>query len=128
MKNCLLPAAILTLSALTAGCVTLVETPQEIAARRERTLQANLSLADASCEELQRRGERANENLLEGTNAEYWKATIAELTARCWAPWLATASCENIQHRVDRASDNLLEGTNAGFYRVAIAALKMRCW
>ena len=115
-------------TALIVGCGILEETPEEAARRAEAQRQAALPLAEASCEELQRRGNRASANILEGTNAAYYQAAVNELTVRCWIPYLAFASCNEVQQRADRASNRLLEGTNAAFYRVAVVVLQERCW
>lgn len=115
-------------AALIAGCGMLEETPEQAARRVEAQRQAALPLAEASCDELQRRGNRASANILEGTNAAYYQAAVNELTIRCWIPELAFASCDEVQQRADRASNRLLEGTNAAFYRVAVVVLQERCW
>ena len=113
---------------LIAGCGMFEETPEEAARRIEVERQATLPLAEASCEELQRRGNRASEYLLEGTNAAYYQAAVEQLTIRCWIPALAFEDCDEVQRQADRASDYLIEGTNAAFYRVAVVVLRERCW
>lgn len=121
-------ATMVIVAALASGCGLFEETPEQAARRAYLARQATLPLAEASCEELQRRGNRASEALLEGTNAAYYQAVVQELTIRCWIPFLATASCDEVQRRAERSSDYLLEGTNAAFYRVAVVALRERCW
>ena len=110
------------------GCGAFEETPEQAARRAEAERQAGLPLAQASCQELQRRGNRASANLLEGTNVAYFRAVVEQLTARCWIPTLAVAPCDEVQRRADRASANLLEGTNAPFYQTAVLVLRERCW
>ena len=115
-------------SLLIVGCGMFEETPEEAARRIEAERQAALPLAEASCEELQRRGNRASASLLEGTNAAYYRAAVEQLTIRCWIPALAFEDCEEVQRQANRASDRLLEGTNAAFYQTAVVVLRERCW
>ena len=111
-----------------ASCGMFEETPEEAARRIEAERQAALPLAEASCEELQRRGYRASAYLLEGTNAAYYRAAVEQLTIRCWIPALAFEDCDEVQRQANRASDRLLEGTNVAFYQTAVAVLRERCW
>ena len=121
-------AIIAIVAVLSVGCGLLQETPEKAVLRAERERQAALPLARASCEELQRRGDRASAYILEGTNAAYYQAAVKELTVRCWIPSLATAPCDEVQRRAERASAYILEGTNASFYQVAVVVLRERCW
>ena len=121
-------AVLVAVVTMFAGCAVFEETPEEAARRAERARQAALPLTEAPCAELQRRGNRASANILEGTNAAYLRATVEQLTVRCWIPSLAFEPCGEVQRRAERASANVLEGTNAAFYQVAVVVLQERCW
>lgn len=57
-------AIVVIVAGLSAGCGLLEETPEQAELRAERERQAALPLAEASCQELQRRGNRASEYIL----------------------------------------------------------------
>ena len=120
--------SIVAFALVVVGCSVFEEAPEEAAQRIEAERQAALPLAEASCEELQRRGNRTSEYLLEGTNAAYYRAAVEQLTIRCWIPALAFEDCDEVQRQANRASNRLLEGTNAAFYQTAVVVLRERCW